>query len=108
MNRAILLGLFLALVSSSQTPKPQRKLRKCSKQDWYWDNCIGTRTVSNGSAQYVGEFHSDRLNGKGTLTLANGQAQYVGDFLNDTFNGQGTLTYANGNKYIGEFRDGKS
>jgi hypothetical protein len=104
--RAIALTLLFALGSLSQTPTKQKKLRNCSKNDSYWDNCIGTRSVGSGAAQYVGEFHSDRFNGKGTLTLANGESQYVGEFLADLFNGQGTLTYANGNTYVGQFHDG--
>jgi len=98
--------LLCALGSLSQTPTKQRKLRNCSKNDFYWDNCIGSRSVDGGAAQYVGEFHSDRFNGKGTLTLANGEGQYVGEFLADKFNGLGTLTNTNG-KYVGQFRDGK-
>lgn len=105
--RAIVLSLLFALGSLSQTPTKQRKLRNCSKNDFYWDNCIGTRSVGGGAAQYVGEFHSDRFNGKGTLTLANRESQYVGEFLADLFNGGGTLTYASGAKYVGQFRDGK-
>jgi hypothetical protein len=103
---AVVLILFFAFGSPSQTPTKQKKLRNCSKNDFYWDNCIGTRSIADGSAQYVGEFHSDSFNGKGTLTLANGEGQYFGDFLADKFNGQGTLTNGSG-KYVGQFRDGK-
>jgi hypothetical protein len=96
--------LLFVLVSLSQTPTKQKKLRNCSNNDFYWDNCIGTRSVASGAIQYVGEFHSDSFNGKGTLTLANGEGEYVGEFLADKFNGQGTLTNTNG-KYVGQFRD---
>lgn len=105
-RRAVALSLSLVLGSFSQTPNKQKKLRNCPKDDFYWDNCIGTRSVDGGAAQYVGEFHSNSFNGKGALTLANGEGQYVGEFLADKFNGQGTLTNTNG-KYAGQFRDGK-
>ena len=59
--RAIVLSLLFALGSFSQTPTKQRKLRNCPKHDFYWDNCIGTRSVDGGAAEYVGEFHSDRF-----------------------------------------------
>jgi hypothetical protein len=94
-RRAIVFSLLFALGSLSQTPTKQRGLRMCPKQDWYWDNCIGIRTVAHGAAQYVGEFHSDRFNGKGTLTLANGESQYVGEFLYDMFNGQWSARASN-------------
>jgi len=100
------LSLLFVMGSLSQTPPKPMRLRNCPKNDFHWDNCIGTRSVDGGAAQYVGEFHSDRFNGKGTLTLANGEGQYVGEFLADKFNGQGTLTNTNG-KYVGQFRDGK-
>lgn len=105
--RAVVLALLLVVELLSQMPTQQKHLRKCSERDFFWDNCIGTRTIANGAAQYTGEFHSDSFNGKGTLTLSNGESQYVGEFLADMFNGQGSLTYANGNKYSGGFRDGK-
>jgi clan AA aspartic protease (TIGR02281 family) len=106
-RRATVLSLLFAFGSLSQTPTKQKKLRECPKNDSsiVWDNCIGSTWYDNGSAHYVGEFHSGKFNGKGTITSANGSFQYVGDFLADHANGQGTITYANGDKYVGEFRD---
>ena len=126
--QAIVLSLLFAFGSLCQTPTKQKKLRNCSKRDFYWDNCIGTYTFPDGKV-YAGEFHDGKFNGQGTETTPDG-IKYVGGFRNDIFygqgtltapngnqyvgqfgdsglNGQGTLTYANGDKYVGEFRDGK-
>ena len=92
---------------------------------FYWHNCQGTHTSSDGS-KYVGEWKDNKANGQGTYTFANGSkyvgtwkdnkrngqgtfifadGQYVGNFKDDNINGQGTYTFANGSKYVGDFKD---
>ena len=103
--RAILLGLSLVLVSSSQMPTHRKTLRKCPKRPTdYWDNCVGSRTVAGDT--YTGEFRNNSLTGQGTCVIANGD-KYTGEFLEYKFNGQGTYTWAVGGTYVGEFRGSK-
>jgi hypothetical protein len=42
----------------------------------------------------------------GTYTFVDGD-KYVGEYRDGKSHGQGTYTFANGDKYVGEFRDDK-
>ncbi len=48
----------------------------------------------------------DCANGQGTFTYASGD-KYVGEWKDGKTHGQGTQTYANGDKYVGELKDNK-
>ena len=63
--------------------------------------CFTTSTFGNGKC-----VEGDCENGKGTMTWTDGD-KYVGEYKDGKTHGQGTYTWANGNKYVGEFKDDK-
>ncbi len=91
-----------------------------------WSNCHGSYTYNDGSV-YVGEFRSDKRNGRGTLIFPDGgplvihytlekeprwqvftdarNNKYTGEFKDGRMHGYGTLTFASGDKYTGEFQN---
>ena len=63
--------------------------------------CFTTSTFGDGKC-----VEGDCENGKGTMTWTDGD-KYVGEYKDGKTHGQGTYTWANGNKYVGEFKDDK-
>lgn len=85
----------------------QSRLPPCpSDTNVVWNNCFGTRILSDGS-KYVGEFRDGKPNGQGTYTSANGD-NYFGEYRDGMRNGQG-IEYAADGRIIGSgfYRDGK-
>lgn len=66
----------------------------------------GTYKLPNGTAQYVGEYKEDLLDGNGKFYFENGNV-YVGEWHADEMNGNGIMTYANEDVYDGEWVEGR-
>jgi len=60
--------------------------------------------IDNSSV--TGCVDGDCVNGQGTYIWASGD-KYVGQYKDGKTNGQGTFTFSNGIKYVGQWKDGK-
>ena len=56
---------------------------------------------------YIGEFKSDKLDGKGIIEFLKEGHKYEGDFKNNEINGRGVFQWKNGDVYEGDMTDGK-
>ena len=65
----------------------------------------GTHVTSDG-VKYVGQWDSDKMNGKGRMEFPSGTT-YEGEFVNNMFHGQGIYRWPNGSFYEGEFLENK-
>ena len=111
MNRILILLAGLLVVGNVYALPPcQRALLFEKPFKDVFHNCIGTKTLSDGS-EYVGEWKHGRYYGQGVITIASGQmkgGKYEGGFKDNMYHGQGTFIYPNGAEYIGEFKDGEA
>ena len=85
---------------------------KNSKRNLYTGDFVNSKREGYGELytnriHYIGEFKSDKLNGKGIIEFLNEGHKYEGDFKNNEINGKGIFRWKNGDIYEGDMINGK-